>query len=164
MDLTKEKMPIAALLVAMLSLIISIATMISRSSSSAVEAALASELAEHERLLAAIEKRGAGASGSAALGTYLNLARKDGVASQAALRAELNALERNTSRILAYLDLYEPEVSGSARLNAIRAARVYAIAWLDREDSLLELYMLGGGYGVSAPTYPTELRELIDRK
>ncbi len=164
MDLIKEKMPMAALLVAILSLVISVATMVSRSNSSAVAVALASELAEHERLLAALEKRGAGASGSAALGNYLNLARKDGVSKHAALRADLNALERNTSRILAYLDLYEPEVSDSARLNAIRATRVYAIAWLDREDSLLELYMLGGGYGVSAPTYPAELRELIERK
>ncbi len=164
MDLIKEKMPMAALLVAILSLVISVATMVSRSNSSAVAVALASELAEHERLLAALEKRGAGASGSAALGNYLNLARKDGVSKHGALRADLNALERNTSRILAYLDLYEPEVSDSARLNAIRATRVYAIAWLDREDSLLELYMLGGGYGVSAPTYPAELRELIERK
>ncbi len=160
----KDKLPIVALIVAVVSLIASAVTFVSRPSGASVESALVVELVEHERLLASLEKRGAGTQGAAALATYLSLARKDGVASHASLRTDLNALARNTSRILAYLDLYESRVSDAKRLNAIRAFRVYGIALLDREDALLELYMLGGGYGVSAPTYPSELRTSISAR
>ncbi len=160
----KDKLVVVALIIAIVSLIASVVNFVSRPSTASVEAALVAELVEHERLLASLEKRGAGTQGAAALATYLSLARKDGVASQASLRTDLNALERNTSRILAYLDLCESSVSDAERLNAIRAFRVYGLALLDREDALLELYMLGGGYGVSAPSYPAELRSIISSR
>ena len=45
----------------------------------------------------------------------------------------------------------------------IRATRSYAISLLDREDALLELYMLEGGYSPTAPIYSDELRKLVVR-
>jgi hypothetical protein len=164
MTVQKDNLAVVALIVAIVSLIASVMIFVSRPSITSVESALVAELVEHERLLAALEKRGAGSQGAAALATYLRLARKDGVASQASLRTDLNALERNTARILAYLDLYERSVSDAEELNVIRAFRAYGIALLDREDALLELYMLGGGYGVSAPSYPAELRSTISSR
>jgi len=152
-----------ALAAALLALFLSVVSLRSKSSADSVEAALASELAEHERLLAKLEKRGAGSQGSAAISSYLDLARKNGVASQAALKSDLNELERNTTRILAYLDLYESSVSDEKKINAIRATRSYAISLLDREDALLELYMLGGGYSPTAPSYSDELRKIVVR-
>lgn len=163
MQVKENKLAVMAMIIAIVSLLIS-AAMIFRPSSVSIGSALVAELIEHERLLASLDKQGAGSQGADALGSYLNAARKNGVSSQASLRTDLNALERNTHRILAYLDLYESGVSDAEQLNAIRAFRVYGIALLDREDALLELYMLGGGYGVSAPTYPAELRASISAR
>jgi len=152
-----------ALAVALLALLLSVISLRAKPSAESVEVALASDLAEHERLLAKLDNRGAGSQGSAAISTYLDLARKNGVASQTALKSDLNELERNTMRIIAYLDLYESGVSDAKKINVIRATRSYAISLLDREDALLELYMLGGGYSPTAPIYSDELRKLVVR-
>lgn len=127
-----------------------------------IAAGLVVEVREHERLLAELEKAGYGPAGRDALGKYLAEARRNGVASQADLRIKLNALERNTARVLALIDVYEPTASNEDFKAAARAFRSYGLAWLDREDALIELYMLGGGYGVSAAEYPKTLLKLAE--
>jgi len=130
----------------------------------ASESALLFELREHDKLLASLEKRGAGPQGEGALSYYLAKSRSGGVASQAALRSDLNAVERNLSRALALLDLYEANTSDPDALSAIKNFRAYATSWLEREDALLELYMLGGGYGVSSPRYSGDLKKLLSEE
>lgn len=127
-----------------------------------VAAGLVAEVREHERLLAELEKAGYGPAGREALGRYLAEARRNGVASQADLRIKLNALERNTARVLALVDLYEPTAKSEDFKAAARAFRSYGLAWLDREDALIELYMLGGGYGVSPAEYPQTFLKLAE--
>ena len=127
-----------------------------------IAAGLVVEVREHERLLVELEKAGYGPAGRDALGKYLAEARRNGVASQADLRIKLNALERNTARVLALIDVYEPTASNEDFKAAARAFRSYGLAWLDREDALIELYMLGGGYGVSAAEYPKTFLKLAE--
>jgi len=62
------------------------------------------------------------------------------------------------------LDLYEANTSDPDALSAIKNFRAYATSWLEREDALLELYMLGGGYGVSSPRYSGDLKKLLSEE
>jgi hypothetical protein len=93
------------------------------------------------------------------LGSYLAKIRADGVANHADMKQRLDRLAENNSAIVALTYVCTPHVKTAAfSTEAQRFAR-YAIAWRDRWNSVMELFMAGGNYPVAEVPFP---RAFID--
>ena len=65
-------------------------------------------------------------------------------------------MAENNAAILALVNVYSPHAKTTAfNLEADRFRR-YAIAWRDRWNSVMELFMAGGDYPVAEMPFPEE--------
>jgi hypothetical protein len=95
-------------------------------------------------------------SDSGILASYLAKIRADGVPKHAEMKQRLDRLAENNAAILALVNVYSPHAKTTAfNLEADRFRR-YAIAWRDRWNSVMELFMAGGNYPVAEGPFPSE--------
>ena len=88
------------------------------------------------------------------MGSYLAKIRRDGLPKHAAMKQRLDALAANTTALQTLVDLYEPQATTVQYKAEAKKFRSYAVAWTDRWNSVMEIFMVGGNYPASEVPFP----------
>jgi hypothetical protein len=102
------------------------------------------------------------AAGPNILIAYLAAIRADGVAKHADTKVKLDRLAENNAGILAIINVYKPHAKTAAFSAEAQRFQRYAIAWRDRWNSVMELFMAGGNYPVAEVPFPQEFAAAVD--
>ena len=111
-------------------------------------------LKEDQELLQALQTASAVNSDSGILASYLTKIRADGLPKHADIKQRLDSLAENNGAILTLLNVYSPHAKTAAFGTEADKFRRYAIAWRDRWNSLMELFMAGGNFPVTEVPFP----------
>jgi len=90
------------------------------------------------------------------LESYLVKLRRDGTAKTAPMKQRLDQLAENNTTLVALVTAYLPYAKSSTFTAEANKFRNYAIAWRDRWNSVMELFMAGGNYPAAGPPFPKE--------
>jgi hypothetical protein len=118
---------------------------------------LAVLLNEDQELLQVLQTDAALAKESGILGSYLASIRVDGLPKHAEMKQRLDRLAESNSAILALISVYTPHAKTATFKSEADKFQHYAIAWRDRWNSVMELFMAGGNYPVAETPFPKEL-------
>jgi hypothetical protein len=122
---------------------------------------IAALLKDDEELLGALQTDAALDGNAGILGSYLVKIRADGVAKHPDMKQRLDRLADNNAAILGLLNVYSPRAKTAAFNAEADKFRRYAIAWRDRWNSVMELFMAGGNYPVAEVPFPKELLSVV---
>jgi hypothetical protein len=89
------------------------------------------------------------------LPSYLAKIRRDGVAKHADMKQRLDQLAESNTAIVTLLNAYAPHAKTAAFSTEANKFRTYAIAWRDRWNSVMELFMAGGNYPAASVPFPS---------
>jgi hypothetical protein len=112
---------------------------------------------EDQELLAGLKS-----ADSNILVSYLAAIRADGVPKHADAKQKLDRLAENNAGILALINVYKPLAKTTAFSTEAEKFQRYAIAWRDRWNSVMELFMAGGNYPVAEVPFPQEFVAAVD--
>jgi hypothetical protein len=115
---------------------------------------IAALLKEDQELLQGLHTDSALEKESGILASYLAKIRADGLAKHADMKERLDRLAENNSAIIALVNAYSPHAKTSAFSTEAGKFQHYAIAWRDRWNSVMELFMAGGNYPASEVPFP----------
>jgi hypothetical protein len=115
---------------------------------------IAALLEEDQELLRALQTNFGSAKDSGILASYLAKIRADGVAKHAEMKQQLDRLAENNSAIVALINVYRPHAKTAAFSTEAEKFVSYAIAWRDRWNSMMELFMAGGNYPAAEVPFP----------
>ena len=125
---------------------------------------IAALLKQDQDLLQRLQADGATDKAGGILGSYLAKIRADGLPKHADMKQKLDQLAENNSAIVALVNVYAPHAKTAAfRAEAAKFQR-YAIAWRDRWNSVMELFMAGGNYPVAEAPFPAEFASVVDEE
>jgi hypothetical protein len=127
-------------------------------------APIAALLKDDQELLAALQTDSAQEKESGILGSYLAKIRADGVPKHADMKQRLDRLAENNSAIVALVDVYAPHAKTAEFRAEADKFRRYAIAWRDRWNSVMELFMAGGNYPAAEIPFPSGFPAVVDRE
>jgi hypothetical protein len=127
-------------------------------------ASIAALLKEEQELLRALQSDAAKEQESGILGSYLAAIRADGVAKHADRKQRLDQLAENNSAILALLNVYLPHAKTAVFSAETQRFQRYAVAWRDRWNSVMELFMAGGNYPVAEVPFPGGFPAVVDKE
>jgi hypothetical protein len=119
-------------------------------------APLAASLQEDQELLRALQADSALEKESGILASYLAKIRADGVPKHAEMKQRLDRLAENDSTIVALVKVHLPHAKSAAFSAGADKFEHYAIAWRDRWNSVMELFMAGGNYPAAEVPFPNE--------
>ena len=119
-------------------------------------------LKEDQELLQALQSDSAPEKASGILASYLARIRADGVAKHADMKQRLDRLAENNAAIVALINVYLPHAKTRAFSSESQHFLRYAIAWRDRWNSAMELFMAGGNYAVAEVPFPEGLAGAVD--
>lgn len=122
---------------------------------------IAALLKEDQEILIALHTDSAPEKDSGILTSYLAKIRADGVAKHADTKQRLDQLAENNRAIIALVDVYSLHAKSAAFSAESEKFRRYAIAWRDRWNSVMELFMAGGNYAVAEVPFPKEFSAVI---
>jgi hypothetical protein len=139
-----------------------------RAASSALVAATLQPMerlvAEHQKLDDELSKDPFTEPNRNVFGAYLTKIRRNGLPKNADMKQRLDALANDNAALAAMVTAYAP----IARTEHFKAEadhfRTYEVAWRDRWNSLMELFMGGGEYPVSATPYPPAFPAALDEE
>lgn len=123
---------------------------------------LAAILKEDRKLLQELHADDATDKPSGILGSYLASIRADGLPKHAEMKQRLDRLAENNAAILALINVYTPHAKTAEYKIQTDEFRRYAIAWRDRWNSVMELFMAGGNYPVAEVPFPPEFPAAVD--
>jgi hypothetical protein len=89
------------------------------------------------------------------LASYLAKIRRDGVAKHADMKQRLDQLAESNTAIVTLIKAYAPQARTSDFSVEADKFRTYAIAWRDRWNSVMELFMAGGNYPAAVVPFPS---------
>ena len=118
-------------------------------------------LREDHEVLVALQADAALEKESGILGSYLAEIRADGVPKHADMKQRLDRLAENNSAIVELIDVYLPHAKTAAFSAEADKFERYAIAWRDRWNSVMELFMAGGNYPVAELPFPKGLIDAV---
>ncbi len=122
---------------------------------------IAELLKEEQELIGALRPDPTDEKHSGVLGSYLAEIRADGVVKHADIKQRLDRLAENNSEILALLNVYTPYAKTAAFSAEANKFQRYAIAWRDRWNSVMELFMAGGNYPAAEVPFPKEFLSAV---
>jgi hypothetical protein len=122
---------------------------------------IAALLKEDQELLQALQTDAALEKESGILGSYLAKIRSDGLPKHAEMKQRLDQLAENNSAIVALVDAYSPHAKTGAFSAEAQKFRRYAIAWRDRWNSVMELFMAGGNYPAAEVPFPESFASAV---
>jgi hypothetical protein len=96
------------------------------------------------------------------LASYLAKIRRDGVAKHADMKQRLDQLAENNTTTVALAMVYAPQARMAAFTTEADKFRNYAVAWRDRWNSVMELFMAGGSYAASGVPSPAGFAAAVD--
>jgi hypothetical protein len=95
------------------------------------------------------------------LESYLIKIRRDGVARNAPMKQRLDQLAENNTALVTLITAYSPHANRTAFTSEANKFRNYAVAWRDRWNSVMELFMAGGNYPAAGPAFPKEFAAAV---
>jgi hypothetical protein len=95
------------------------------------------------------------------LESYLIKIRRDGVAKNAQSKQRLDTLAENNTTLVTLIAVYLPQAKTPAFTVEANKFRNYTVAWRDRWNSVIELFMAGGNYPASGVPFPKDLPEAV---
>jgi hypothetical protein len=90
------------------------------------------------------------------LEAYLIKIRRDGVTKTASMKERLDTLAENNTTLTTLIMVYLPNAKTPAFTSEANKFRNYAVAWRDRWNSVMDLFMAGGNYPAAGPAFPKE--------
>jgi hypothetical protein len=123
---------------------------------------IAALMTEDQQLLQALKADSGTNVASNILGRYLAAIRADGLPKHAAIKQKLDSLAENNAAILALINVYSPHAKTASFKAEADEFRHYAIAWRDRWNSVMELFMAGGNYPVAEVPFPKEFEGAVE--
>jgi len=123
---------------------------------------IAALLKEDQQLLQALQNDSALEKDSGILASYLAKIRADGVAKHADMKQRLDQLAENNSALVALINVYSPRAKTAAFGVEAERFKHYSIAWRDRWNSVMELFMAGGNYPVAEVPFPKEFAAAVE--
>jgi hypothetical protein len=112
-------------------------------------------------LLNDLRSNGRSSSELSILGNYLQDIRRDGPTAHVAVKRRIDRLASNTEELLALLEAYPPASKPGPLKQNVEDFQRYANIWLDRKNSVLDLYLLGGNFPPGEPEFPKELLQAL---
>jgi hypothetical protein len=113
-------------------------------------------LKENQEIFLELQNDSESEKGSGILAPYLAQIRADGVAKHAAMKQQLDRLAENNSAIVALINVYSAHAKTATFSAEAEKFRHYTIAWRDRWNSMMELFMAGGNYPAAEVPYPAK--------
>ena len=95
------------------------------------------------------------------LASYLAKIRRDGVVKHADMKQRLDQLAESNTAIVTLSKAYAPQARTAAFSAEADKFRNYAIAWRDRWNSVMELFMAGGNYPAAGVPFPDGFPDAI---
>lgn len=95
------------------------------------------------------------------LQSYLVKIRRDGVAKTAQMRQQLDQLAENNTALMTLSAAYSPYATTPAFAPEANKFHNYAVAWRDRWNSVMELFMAGGDYPAAGVPFPNGFPEAV---
>ena len=95
------------------------------------------------------------------MGAYLAKARRDGVTRHAEMKQRLDDVYARTVELNLLVGIYEPRAKTAEFRVEARKYRAYALMWLDRWNSVFEVFMAGGNYPVAEVPFPEGLAAAV---
>jgi hypothetical protein len=123
---------------------------------------LAALLKEDQDLLRILQADVAADKASNILGSYLASIRGDGLPKHAEMKQRLDRLAENNSAILALINVYSAHAKTAAFNAEAEKFRRFAIAWRDRWNSVMDLFMAGGNYPVAEIPFPMGFSNAVE--
>jgi hypothetical protein len=111
-------------------------------------------LKENQALIKELESDRFAENGAGILASYLAKIRRDGVAKHADMKQRLDQIAESNSAIVTLIKAYAPQAKTPAFSREADKFRTYAIAWRDRWNSVMELFMAGGNYPAAGVPFP----------
>lgn len=96
------------------------------------------------------------------LGSYLAKIRRDGVAKHADMKQRLDQLAENNIAAVTLIKAYTSQARTPAFTAEADRFRDYSVAWRDRWNSVMELFMAGGNYPASDLPFPKDFPAALD--
>jgi len=111
-------------------------------------------LKENQALAKELETEPFAENNAGILASYLAKIRRDGVAKHADMKQRLDQLAESNTAIVTLSKAYVPQARRPDFSVEADKFRNYAIAWRDRWNSVMELFMAGGNYPAAAVPFP----------
>lgn len=118
-------------------------------------------LEENQALAKELETEPFAENSAGILASYLAKIRRDGVAKHADMKQRLDQLAESNTAIVTLIKAYAPQARTAAFSAEADKFRNYAIAWRDRWNSVMELFMAGGNYPVAGVPFPTRFPDAV---
>jgi hypothetical protein len=98
---------------------------------------------------------------SGILESYLAKIRRDDVPKHVDMKQKLDDLAENNTAIVTLTKAYAPQAKTPGFTSEGDKFRSYAAAWRDRWNSVMELFMAGGGYAAPGMPFPEGFAEAV---
>jgi hypothetical protein len=125
---------------------------------------MAALLKDDQTLIAELQADPFVEKGNGILESYLIKIRRDGVAKNAPMKQRLDQLAENNTTLVALITAYSPQANAAAFTSEGSRFRNYAVAWRDRWNSAMELFMAGGNYPAAGPAFPNEFASALQQE
>jgi hypothetical protein len=122
---------------------------------------MAALLKENQALIAELQTEPYAEKDHGILESYLVKIRRDGVAKNALMKQRLDTLAENNTTLVALIAAYLPDAKTPAFTSQADKFRSYAVAWRDRWNSAMELFMAGGNYPAAWPVFPKDFAAAV---
>jgi hypothetical protein len=118
-------------------------------------------LRENRQLITELQTAAFSEQDAGILESYLLKIRRDGVSKNAEMKQRLDTLAENNTALVTLITAYLPDARTAAFTAEAEKYRRYAIAWRDRWDSVMELFMAGGNFAAAGLPYPEEFAAVV---
>jgi hypothetical protein len=122
---------------------------------------IADLLTEREAAVKALQQPPFAEGSSSVLDAYLMRLRRDGAVKSATMRQRLDQLAKNTIALETLLDLSASRSNSPAFKSQVNRFDAYASAWMDRWNSMSEIFMAGGALPAAEIPFPDTLAAAI---
>ena len=123
---------------------------------------MAALLKENQGIIAELQAEPFVEKDNGILESYLVKIRRDGVAKNALMKQRLDQLAENNTALVTLITAYSPHAKTAAFTSEANKFRNYAVAWRDRWNSVMELFMAGGNYAACGVPLPKEFPAAVD--
>ena len=77
------------------------------------------------------------------------------------MKQRLDELAENNTTLVALISVYSSHARTPAFTLGANKFRNYAVAWRDRWNSVMELFMAGGSYPAAGPAFPSDFAAVV---
>lgn len=121
-------------------------------------------LQENQQLITELQTPAFSEQDAGILESYMLKIRRDGVGKNAQMKQRLDTLEENNTALVTLITAYLPDARTAAFTAGADKYRRYALAWRDRWDSVMELFMAGGNFAAAGLAYPHEFAAVVQEE